>query len=334
MSTIIKASGARDFLGLIPSLIGYTPRNSIVVIPFAGNRTLGAMRFDLPDEDQLQVAAITVTGIVCKLEHADGAAVIVYTERDASRTYPALQILETRLQECGLRIVDLLYVASDGYGSLAAGTEPRPVSELLPHPDAPAFAAGDQTAGAVLPAVDEEFSAAVCTAIGEGDPDLTPEWLLNLAERTGTGISDATDLAQLHWYLERPLTRDVLLMTWVAGQEIGMESLIAQMEWAEDGTDLPDHLGRILIGDADQPDPARLQQALENVRYLLAAVPQPGAYSAAGWLAWGLGHSTEADKYAEAGLAQDPEHGMCGIIRSFVTAGHLPDWAFTRRTEQ
>ena len=41
---VIKATSAADFLGLVPALIGYTPTRSIVAIPFAGSRTVGAHR--------------------------------------------------------------------------------------------------------------------------------------------------------------------------------------------------------------------------------------------------------------------------------------------------
>ena len=48
-TTILKAAQASEFLAAIPALIGYTPTASAVVVPFRGNRTAGAMRFDLPD---------------------------------------------------------------------------------------------------------------------------------------------------------------------------------------------------------------------------------------------------------------------------------------------
>ena len=51
MTTIIHAAGAAEFLGLIPSIAGFTPQHSLVLLPFHGTRTHGAMRVDLPAPD-------------------------------------------------------------------------------------------------------------------------------------------------------------------------------------------------------------------------------------------------------------------------------------------
>ena len=45
--TTIKAGTPRDFLGLVPALLGFTPHASLVLVPFEATRTIGAMRFDL-----------------------------------------------------------------------------------------------------------------------------------------------------------------------------------------------------------------------------------------------------------------------------------------------
>ena len=49
------------------------------------------------------------------------------------------------------------------------------------------------------------------------------------------------------------------------------------------------------------------------------------------WLAWALGRSTHAERYAILACEVEPEHGLAEIVRSFVLAGHLPDWAFRRQ---
>ena len=78
----------------------------------------------------------------------------------------------------------------------------------------------------------------------------------------------------------------------------------------------------------------RLQRALALVREVAALVPKahrPGPLALCGWLSWALGRSSHADRYAAMALAIDRRHGLADIVRSFVRAGHLPDWAF--RTE-
>ncbi len=63
-----------------PHLLGFRPSRSLVVIPFAASRSLGAMRFDLPDAEPDSTRAVdrvaaTVVGMVCRVAEADAADV-------------------------------------------------------------------------------------------------------------------------------------------------------------------------------------------------------------------------------------------------------------------
>src|SRR5690606_15421691 len=44
MTTIIRATDPAELLGAIPALAGFTPRRSVVLLPFRGGSTHGAMR--------------------------------------------------------------------------------------------------------------------------------------------------------------------------------------------------------------------------------------------------------------------------------------------------
>ena len=46
MTITVKAASAAQFLALVPRMLGYRPARSLVLIPFAGSRSLGAMRID------------------------------------------------------------------------------------------------------------------------------------------------------------------------------------------------------------------------------------------------------------------------------------------------
>lgn len=166
-STIVKAADAAQFLSFVPRLLGYHPTRSLVVIPFHGSRSLGAMRFDLPlDEgDAVDRVASTVIGMVCRLPEADGVAAIVYCDETfgPGERMPHRRLadaLERRADAGGLRVSDLLCVAADAWGSFVDPASPatgRPLSKLvvvfdeladLPDPS------GDQGTGAELPATD------------------------------------------------------------------------------------------------------------------------------------------------------------------------------------
>ncbi|WP_293787889.1 DUF4192 family protein [uncultured Aeromicrobium sp.] len=77
---VIKATSAADFLGLVPALVGCTPSCSIVAIPFAGSRTIGAARFDLNPTLDPATLASAIVGVICRVPAADGFAVVVYTD--------------------------------------------------------------------------------------------------------------------------------------------------------------------------------------------------------------------------------------------------------------
>ncbi|WP_127818684.1 DUF4192 family protein, partial [Microbacterium sp. CPCC 204701] len=165
-STIVKAADAAQFLSFVPRLLGYHPAQSLVVIPFRGSRSLGAMRFDLPhDAGAVDRVASTVIGMVCRLPDADAVAGIVYCDagfgEGESMPHRSLaDALARRADACGLRVSDLLCVASDAWGSFIDPGSPaagRSLSELarefdelagLPAPG------GDQASGADLPATD------------------------------------------------------------------------------------------------------------------------------------------------------------------------------------
>ena len=48
ISTILKAAQASDFLAAVPALLGFQPSESVVLVPFRGQRTTGALRIDPP----------------------------------------------------------------------------------------------------------------------------------------------------------------------------------------------------------------------------------------------------------------------------------------------
>ena len=76
LPTLHKATQPGDFLAAVPPMLGYQPTDSVVVIPFDGPRTIGAMRFDLPSVENAVHLATVAAGLVCRVENATGLAVI------------------------------------------------------------------------------------------------------------------------------------------------------------------------------------------------------------------------------------------------------------------
>ncbi|MGN6219566.1 MAG: DUF4192 family protein [Microbacterium sp.] len=175
--TIVKAADAAQFLSFVPRMLGFRPSRSLVVIPFRGTRSLGALRFDLPpDDDSVERVASTVVGMVCRLPDAEAIAAIAYTDArfddEGMPHRPLLDAVAFHADACGVRVSDLLCVAADAWGSALdpqASRGGRPLQELdhdhpglgLPAPD------GDQSSGAALPHCPPEERARVSRALCE-----------------------------------------------------------------------------------------------------------------------------------------------------------------------
>lgn len=334
MTTIHKATGAGEFLAAVPAMLGYRPAESVVAVPFAGTRTVGAMRLDIPAIENAGSFASVAMGLLVKVENATGFALIVYGEREQAEAVGAA--MTTQADMCGMQVIDRLYVAGDAWGRIG-----EDATEALPETPAHLAAmltASDQRSGAALPGVDEALAAQVAEAL---PTDLAVSLagaggdLLDVIEQSLTwdmSDLDAGAVALLSGMLNRPATRDIALVQWAHGFAAGESALAAQVGW-ENGADYPAHLARVMWGEGPRPDAKRLDAALTACRYAAALSPeeaQVGPLAAAAWLSWALGRSTHADTYARRALAIDGEHGLSQIVRTFVDAGHLPEFAFSR----
>lgn len=362
MTPIIHATSPADFLTVVPRLLGFVPQRSIVLVPFRRGRSRGALRLDLPpNDDRADEIAATMIGLVCRVPESDGCAVVVYGDEDAPAR-ALVEGIERRAEACGVQIVEALWVTGRRWGSYAtsdSGTVPTTRSlppgleEIVP-PEA------DQFAGAELVALDAARSEAVeaaCEALDAAiralvladaaqpaadapriDPrafaaacllDDLPAFVERLLSADAAEL-DPFEIAVAAWALGRPSLRDIALICWVDGIDAGDDAAHAQARW-EDGDEYPSEIAMRLWGEGARPSPERLSRALLLTRHIASAVPaswRPGPLAVAAWFSWALGRSTHADLFAQQATQIEPEHGLSEIVRSFVGAGHLPDWAF------
>jgi len=283
---------------------------------------------------------------------------------------PVVDALLNRADDCGLPVGDALIVAANGWGSARADDLPpggHPLAAITPRDDLPAEAvdgplAADQAAGARLPLPGATRRRAVGQALRSLDAAL--ETLCGIPRVSGSAPSridpaalqaacalddlpalferalswNAEDLApmdaaMLGWCFARPALRDVALVQWASDVDGGDAAMEAQRRW-EDGEEYPSDLAEVMWGDGPRPDPVRLDTALRLARAVAAVMPKKrraGALAVCGWIAWARGRSTHAEAYIRQALHAEPRHGLAEIVGSFVTAGHLPDWAFRAR---
>lgn len=188
MNTVIRATDPAEFLGLVPTLAGFTPRQSIVLLPFQRMRAHGAMRIDLPDDDvDLAVFVDTAIGLIARVPGVDAVAMVVYTDEEPLATSDGLLLPQSVVIEAllsvasssGLRIVEALCTTPKGWADYF-DEDPvmRALDEIPAPPELPGAPdiSGDQAAGVQLP----EASLAEKERVGRALRDLT-----ELLEHTG-----------------------------------------------------------------------------------------------------------------------------------------------------
>lgn len=369
MTTIIHATDPAEFLGLVPALAGFTPRQSIVMLPFHGTRTQGAMRIDLPagDVDPDRFADVALRALL-QVPDTDAVAVVVYTDDGPADVpdgllLPHLFLAEAFVDVCahaGLRVVEALCVTPHGWGDyLDDVPQVRPLADIPAAPAVPGVGdvSGDQLAGAELPRSDlverESVGRALRdlgdaiehmthgTATGSENPiaivaaevvlDDLPLFVEHLLDAPSD--DDPFTCAALLWCLNRPPLRDAILVQWATDLDFGYRAFDAQLAFSSDRTTVPDAIGEVFMGRGPRPDLDRLGCALQVVRSAAARAPRHakvGALTAAAWLSWAMGRSSHAGTYVDEALRLEPGHSMASLISSILAAVMLPEWALRR----
>jgi hypothetical protein len=255
--TIVKASQAHDFLALVPQLTGFLPENSMVLVAFRGNRTCGALRFNLPDpqapERVHKRIATTLIGTLCKIPGVDAVVPVVYTDDGFETTVgmPHQRFAKTlaeRAELSGFLLRDSLCVAADGWGSYLDAHCPaggRPLGEIASSPVPQAIPERREIAtlqsGAELPRIDLAVTEKLARVFRRyerlaGDQATRPE-LIELVGDVLDPVESAEaallwpvedlcleDAAALLFLVQSPPTRDQMMLQFAFGREVGEET--------------------------------------------------------------------------------------------------------------
>ncbi len=258
--TILRSSTAADLLASIPAICGFTARNSIVVIPFTGKRSRGAMRMDLPrasTTSSFRAIAQTIIDLLQQMPDCDELAYVVYTDDSfaSRRGIPHLDLwraLAPRLRRTGMQLKEAACVASDGWASYLDPGRPvggHPLSEIIESRMAleAAFVSDeihDIASWNELPAADSRIARLVAQAeadlgyLGvridafglehEVGPD--PVGLAEQMLKAPPAQLGAQLLAEIITTAHVPAHRDVLLHALAGGRELGEATLERSLE--------------------------------------------------------------------------------------------------------
>ncbi len=217
--TILRTSTGADFLATLPTLVGRTVTDSLLVIPFHGRRTHGVMRIDLPpaDVDPQAVARLSslALGAMSSIDWCDGVMFAVYTDEAFPVAFaghrPLIAQLDERFEGAGFQVKDAYCVAADGWASWYESDAPtggHPPAQIAQSPMAAEAAkarAGaplrGHNADAGLPTPDPQTAIRLTLAVDQ--------LLVDKVEPNAFGTPVPAALADPIDFVEELLRRDV-----------------------------------------------------------------------------------------------------------------------------
>jgi hypothetical protein len=308
MTTIVKANGPADILAMIPSMVGFIPRNSVVLLAFRGKRTCGAMRFDLPGAGGIKVDAkihkrfaTTIVGTLCKLPTVDAVITVIYTDEEfaGGTAIPRAEfatVLGRRIELSGFEHRGSITHASDGW---ASHFEPR-----VPPGGHPLSDIAESSASAQIPEDERESpnpldlpkrvpnaepSAMARTkkrlamyrrladSVGDDDSEapaaLAPIYDIPLfAEDALTWDAAATESfgALLAFMVQGPPVRDLVMLQWASDLAVGDQLWEEGSHSDQVQRTAGVDIGGLMVGQYARPDPDRIERGIALLLHLVA----------------------------------------------------------------
>ncbi|WP_394770481.1 DUF4192 domain-containing protein [Lacisediminihabitans sp.] len=364
MTFVLKVSGPADLLAMVPELVGFTPRNSVVLLAFRGTRTCGALRFDLPagqSKTTHKRVATFIVGMLCKLPDIDAVIPVICTDDGfaGGAVVPRrafAELLARRLEFSGFDLRDSLCLAADGWASYLSAPPPggHPLSEIADSPAAAALPDGlraPATPHGRIPDADPADARRLQKRLAgyrrlyermtTEDPatfpdpvELAPLSDIPLfAEEALSWDEDALDAhgALLLFALQGPPVRDHVMLQWATSLAVGdrMWRDIVEDRASDSAADA--ELSNLMFGVGPRPDPERVERGIRVLLTLASRVT--GADRLAplcmlAWLNWALGRGSAAGHYIDEARAIQSDYGMAVVLDTMFSNGLLPEWAF------
>jgi hypothetical protein len=367
MTFVLKNSGPADVLAMVPELVGFTPRNSVVLLAFRGPRTCGALRFDLPAEQSSTTHKRVVSfivGMLCKLPDVEAVIPVICTDDafaggDAIPRRDFAQVLTRRLELSGFELRDSLCLAADGWASYLAAP-PRgghPLSEIA---DSPAVAAlpdglkASATPQDRIPDADPADARRAQKRLARyrrlyermmtEDPALFPDpvelaplahiplFVEEALSRDDAGL-DAHG-ALLLFALQGPPVRDHVMLQWASSLAMGERMWRDIVEDRARDSAADEQLASLMLGVGARPDPARIEggiRVLVTLASLVAGTDRLAPLCMLAWLSWALGRGSAAGRYIDEARAIQSDYGMAVVLDTMFSNGLMPEWAFLPR---
>lgn len=330
----IRCKTAAAMISTVTGMLGYCPRESLVVLPLEGNEGGATLRFDLPSlarssrdcDDYVN----QVFGLALRLDGISSIACIVFVDEEVDG--PPRTKLIASLARCadraGLHLFSPLFRARNGWGTYEnAGNgvvtaEVRPLDEL---------GEAGRLAATSPPRTPEHVEDVLETHTNAPRADLDAG-LVDLLEPLVGG-----DAPAIHPDDERPVCE---LLAGVLSFATLREELLTIIAFGtnRDGgiTAVYDHVFHDAppLPGAQRPltdafDTDRCENGLRLLRSVARRAPheqRAAVHAAIAWLHWALGHGSLASGWAERALEAAPEMDLAWLVRLLADEGIVAPW--------
>ena len=325
---VARLSGPGDILAVLPSLCGFPPTESLVLLSLRGpRRRLGlTARVDLPDPlDEPGLAAMCADRMA-----ADGAScVVVVVLSEHGRRPELVGAVRDGLAERGVDVLEALHVTAGRWTSYACDADCCP-PEGTPVPTSPAvlgLVQAEQVASGrvVLPSRDDlvrSLAPPALLAAREAEQHLEQArqaWLRSRAEHGAVAARRST-LEHVQVLLDRVAAGTAVGPVDAAVLAVGMRDVQARDAVATLILTREDELLSLLVQVARQVGPPDDAQVCALVA----------------WTAYARGEGALANVALDRALATQPDHSLSLLLRSCLDGGVPPSEvrSLARGTEQ
>ncbi|MGO2002670.1 MULTISPECIES: DUF4192 domain-containing protein [Micrococcaceae] len=363
----LSVSDAEGVISLVPHLLGFHPRESLVVLimrekaleatlrvdlPAPGTGLMGARRFTRQLVDYLRAAP-----------EADGACLVLYSELAHAEGHllpyrDFTDAVTSQLQRCGYQVPDAWLVGCGRWWSYFCGgptccpTSGRPIESVLLSEahlnmvlrgSSPMAEPWDGTGAETWPGVEavREVVDEHQRAGGGWRESIRglERWCAALDQEPQELVtklrSNPSDTGALLASLRTDLVRDALPFAAGSSGAGARSALVGRLRNADANAELRE-LGEFMLGNSDQaPHWGTLEKLWEVGRGILPAArgrDRCALLCILGWVEWAKGHSSGAHALIATCRSEAPEYRLAALLGAFLARGRLPRWATNRET--
>ena len=314
---VARLSGPGEILAVLPSLCGFPPQESLVLLSLRGPRSrLGlTARVDLPDPP----AGPALAALCADRMAADGARqVVVVVLSEHGRRADLVDAVRDALEQRDVGVLEALHVSAGRWSSYTCASSCCP-AEGTPVPTAPpvlGLVRAEQvaTGRVVLPSRDDLVRSLAppvllaATAAAQHLDQARQAWLRSRAEHGAVAARRST-LDHVQALLDR----------------VGAGAPVGPVDAAVLTVGLADVQARDAVATLVLTRDEELLSVLVQVARQVVAPDDAPVCALLAWVAYARGEGALANVALDRALAARPDHSLALLLRSALDAGVHPD---------